>query len=113
LQPAPSPLCDLASWPLLGACSMNPGESLLLKNQQGTGEREERNAYAPHLRTCTQPAKFLLLVGSLQPTLSPLRGLALWPLLGAYSMYPGKQFLILNQRNKSLRLVLLTASAPT
>jgi len=26
LQPTPSPLCGLASWPLLGACSMYPGE---------------------------------------------------------------------------------------
>ena len=26
LQPTPSPLCELASWPLLGACSMYPGE---------------------------------------------------------------------------------------
>ena len=26
LQPKPSPLCGLASWPLLGACSMYPGE---------------------------------------------------------------------------------------
>ena len=26
LQPIPSPLCGLASWPLLGACSMYPGE---------------------------------------------------------------------------------------
>ena len=30
LQPAPSPLCGLASWPLLGgACSMYPGELFL------------------------------------------------------------------------------------
>ena len=26
LQPTPSPLCGLASWPLLDACSMFPGE---------------------------------------------------------------------------------------
>ena len=26
LQPTPSPLCELASWPLLGARSMYPGE---------------------------------------------------------------------------------------
>ena len=26
LQPAPSPLCGLASWPLLGACFMYSGE---------------------------------------------------------------------------------------
>ena len=26
LQPTPSPLCGLASWPLLGACSMFPRE---------------------------------------------------------------------------------------
>ena len=26
LQPTPSQLCGLASWPLLGACSMYPGE---------------------------------------------------------------------------------------
>ena len=29
LQPTPSPLCGLASWPLLGACSMYPGENNL------------------------------------------------------------------------------------
>ena len=29
LQPTPSPLCGLASWPLLGACSMYPGEQSL------------------------------------------------------------------------------------
>ena len=28
-QPTPSPLCRLASWPLLGACSMYPGEQFL------------------------------------------------------------------------------------
>ena len=26
LQPTPSALCGLAAWPLLGACSMYPGE---------------------------------------------------------------------------------------
>ena len=26
MQPTPSPLCGLASWPLLGACSKYPGE---------------------------------------------------------------------------------------
>jgi hypothetical protein len=29
LQPTPSPDCGLASWPLLGACSMYPGEQFL------------------------------------------------------------------------------------
>ena len=29
LQPAPSPLCGLAPWPLLGACPMYPGEYFL------------------------------------------------------------------------------------
>jgi len=28
-QPTTSPLCGLASWPLLGACSMYPGEKFL------------------------------------------------------------------------------------
>ena len=28
-QPTPSPHCGLASWPLLGACSMYPGEEFL------------------------------------------------------------------------------------
>ena len=28
-QPTPSPLCGLASWPLLGACPMYPGEVFL------------------------------------------------------------------------------------
>ena len=28
-QPTPSPLCGLASWLLLGACSMHPGEQFL------------------------------------------------------------------------------------
>ena len=29
LQPTPSPLCGLASWPLLGACSMYRGEKFV------------------------------------------------------------------------------------
>ena len=42
------------------------------------------------------PRSFLLLEQSLQPTPSPLCGLASWPLLlGACSMYPGEQFLTL------------------
>ena len=38
------------------------------------------------------PRSFLLLEHSLQPTPSPLCGLASWPLLGACSMYPGERF---------------------
>ena len=53
----------------------------------------ERNAYAPRMRTCTQPAQLSLLEHSLQPTPSPLCGLASWPLLGACSVFPGEQFL--------------------
>ena len=29
LQPTPRPLCGLTSWPLLGACSMYPGEQIV------------------------------------------------------------------------------------
>ena len=29
MHPTPSPLCGLASWPLLGACYMYPGEQFL------------------------------------------------------------------------------------
>ena len=31
LKPTPSPFCGLASWPLLGVCSMYPGEKFLNK----------------------------------------------------------------------------------
>jgi len=31
LQPTPSPPCGLAQWPLLGACSMYPGEQFLTR----------------------------------------------------------------------------------
>ena len=44
-------------------------------------------------RACTRalnPNSLLLLGHSFQPTPSPLCGLASWPLLGAYSMYPGE-----------------------
>ena len=44
-------------------------------------------------RACARtlsPRSFLLLEHSLQPTPSPLCGLALWPLLGACSMYLGE-----------------------
>ena len=34
LQPTPSPLCGLASWPLLGACSMYPGENSWLDSTE-------------------------------------------------------------------------------
>jgi hypothetical protein len=39
------------------------------------------------------PRSFALVVQSLQPTPSPLCGLAPWPLPGAFSMYPGGVFL--------------------
>ena len=47
-------------------------------------------------RACARalsPRSFLLLEHSLGPTLSPLCGLASWPLLGACSMYPEEKFL--------------------
>ena len=47
-------------------------------------------------RACARalsPRSFLLLEHRLQPTPSPLCGLASWHLLGACPMYPGEQFL--------------------
>jgi hypothetical protein len=44
-------------------------------------------------RACARtlsPCSFLLLEHSLQLKPSPLCGLASWPLLGVYSMYPGE-----------------------
>ena len=37
LQPAPSPLFGLASWPLLGACSMYPGNQFLTLTCESQG----------------------------------------------------------------------------
>jgi hypothetical protein len=45
LQPTPSPLCGLASGPLLGACSMYPGEQLLAELESPA--RSELNPHAP------------------------------------------------------------------
>ena len=47
-------------------------------------------------RACARalsPRSFLLLEHSMQPTPSPLCGLASWPLLGACSLFFGEQFL--------------------
>ena len=60
-----------------------------------TGETGTRKPPTTMLmpRACARtlgPRSLLLLEHSFQPTPSPLYGPALWPLLGAYSMYPGE-----------------------
>ena len=53
----------------------------------------ENEREVPMRRACARtlsPRSFLLLENSLQPTPSPLCGLASWPLLGARSMYHGE-----------------------
>ena len=68
--------------------------------RQGPSERahfyaESESSMLMH-RACARtpsPYSFLLLEHRLQPTPSPLCGLASWPLLGACFMFPGKQFL--------------------
>jgi len=66
------------------------------------GDRNEENPATENdrerlmHRACARtlsPRSFLLLEQSLQPTTSPLCGLAPLPLLNACSMYPGVQFL--------------------
>ena len=57
-----------------------------LKTENNEREMLMRRACARTLSPCS----FLLLVHRLQPTPSPLCGLASWPLLGACSIYPGE-----------------------
>ena len=68
------------------ASSRYAGETGMRKPpQQRMGEKGPCAAPA-RLRACTRtpsPCSFLLLENSLQPTPSPLFGLASWPLLGA------------------------------
>ena len=82
--------------PLLGPCIALP-RAAPHRAARGRRKREKlRNreregialCAAPRLRTYTQPAQLLLLEHSFQPAPSQLCGLALWPLLGAYSTYP-------------------------
>ena len=65
-------------------------------------------------RACARalsPRSFLRLEHSFQPTPSPLCGLASWPLLGACSMYPGKQFLT-GRKNGQSGEALVTVAGP-
>ena len=71
---------------------LNALQCLALKRLTATENKREmlmRRACARALST----RSFLLLEHRLQPTPSPLCGLASWPLLNACSMFPGEQFL--------------------
>ena len=64
------------------------------KNEEIPTTKNEREMLMR--RACARtpsPRSFLLLEHRLQPTPSPLCGLASWPLLDACSMFPGEQFL--------------------
>ena len=61
------------------------------KNEETPAEEKERELLMR--RACARalsPRSFLLLEHIFQPTPSPICELALWPQLGACSMYPGK-----------------------